>query len=70
VKPAIVYIDSAQGENADDENENDLLAQAYLNLGYIDGKNFRHVLQAGAQHNEIYWAERFPGAMQLLLGTR
>jgi predicted alpha/beta superfamily hydrolase len=69
VKPAIVYVDSGQG-SADDESDTDELAQAYLALGYVDGTNFRHVIQPGAQHDETYWAERFPGALQLLLGTR
>ena len=39
-------------------------------LGYVDGTSFRHVVQPGAAHSEMYWAERFPGAMQLLLGVR
>lgn len=68
-RPLIVYVDSGQG-TADDESDTDLLAAAYLALGYVDGTNFRHVAQAGAIHGETYWAERFPGAMQLLLGVR
>jgi predicted alpha/beta superfamily hydrolase len=68
-RPLAVYIDSGQG-NVDDESDTDQLAAAYLGLGYVDGTNFRHIVQPGAQHNEIYWAERFPGAMQLLLGVR
>jgi predicted alpha/beta superfamily hydrolase len=68
-RPLIVYVDSGQG-TVDDEADTDMLASAYLALGYVDGTNFRHVIQPGAQHNETYWAERFPGAMQLVLGTR
>lgn len=68
-RPAIVYVDSGQGD-VDDESDTDELASAYLALGYVDGVSFRHVIQPGAQHNETYWAERFPGAMQLLLGVR
>jgi predicted alpha/beta superfamily hydrolase len=68
-RPLIVYVDSGQG-TVDDEADTDMLAAEYLALGYVDGTNFRHVIQPGAQHNETYWAERFPGAMQLLLGTR
>ncbi len=64
-----MYVDSGQGD-VDDEADTNLLAQAYLSLGYVDGTNFRHVIQPGAQHNETYWAQRFPGAMQLLLGVR
>ncbi len=69
VRPLVVYVDSGQG-TADDEADTDLLASAYLGLGYVDGANFRHVIQPGAAHNETYWAERFPGAMQLVLGQR
>ena len=68
-RPRIVYVDSGQG-TVDDEADTDLLASAYVALGYVDGKNFRHVVQPGASHSETYWAQRFPGAMQLLLGVR
>jgi predicted alpha/beta superfamily hydrolase len=68
-RPSIVYVDSGAG-TVDDEADTDLLAAAYLGLGYVDNVNFRHVIQPGAQHSEVYWAQRFPGAMQLLLGTR
>ncbi len=68
-RPLVVYVDSGQG-SVDDEADTDLLASAYLGLGYVDGQNFRHVIQPGAAHNETYWAQRFPGAMQLVLGTR
>jgi predicted alpha/beta superfamily hydrolase len=68
-RPLVVYVDSGQG-TVDDEADTDLLAAAYLALGYVDGKTFRHVIQPGAAHNETYWAERFPGAMQLVLGAR
>jgi len=68
-RPLIVYVDSGQG-SVDDESDTDLLAAAYLGLGYVPGKSFRHVIQPMAAHSEIYWAQRFPGAMQLLLGER
>jgi predicted alpha/beta superfamily hydrolase len=68
-RPLFVYVDSGQG-SVDDESDTDLLAAAYLALGYVDGTNFRHVIQPGAAHDETYWAERFPGAMQLILGVR
>ena len=68
-RPLVVYVDSGQG-SGDDEADTDLLANAYVALGYVDGINFRHVVQPGAAHNEIYWAQRFPGAMQLVLGVR
>ena len=69
MRPLAVYVDSGQG-TADDEADTDQLAAAYLALGYVDGESFRHVVQPGASHSETYWAERFPGAMQLLLGVR
>jgi predicted alpha/beta superfamily hydrolase len=69
MRPTIVYVDSGQG-TVDDESDTDELAAQYLALGYVSNTNFRHVIQPGAQHNETYWAERFPGAMQLILGTR
>jgi predicted alpha/beta superfamily hydrolase len=68
-RPAIVYVDSGSG-TADDESDTDTLAQAYTALGYVDGSNFRHVIQSNAAHNETYWAERLPGALQLMLGAR
>jgi predicted alpha/beta superfamily hydrolase len=68
-RPLAVYVDSGQGSD-DDEADTDMLASTYLSLGYVDGTNFRHVVQDGAQHNETYWAQRFPGAMQLVLGPR
>jgi predicted alpha/beta superfamily hydrolase len=68
-RPLVVYVDSGEGD-ADDQSDTDMLAAAYLSLGYVDGKNFRHVMQPGAIHSETYWAQRFPGGMQLLLGVR
>ena len=68
-RPLMVYVDSGQG-TVDDESDTDNLAAAYLALGYVDGETFRHVIQPGAQHSETYWAQRFPGALQLLLGSR
>jgi predicted alpha/beta superfamily hydrolase len=68
-RPLVVYVDSGQG-TVDDEADTDMLAATYVSLGYVDGKNLRHVIQPNAAHNETYWAERFPGAMQLILGTR
>jgi predicted alpha/beta superfamily hydrolase len=68
-RPLVVYVDSGQG-TVDDEADTDLLASAYLGVGYVDGVNFRHVIQPGADHSETYWAQRFPGAMQLILGAR
>jgi predicted alpha/beta superfamily hydrolase len=68
-RPLIVYVDSGQG-TVDDESDTDELAAEYLALGYVDGTNFRHVIQPGAAHSETYWSQRFPGAMQLVLGPR
>ena len=35
-----------------------MLAAAYLALGYVAGVDFRHVIQPGAAHSEVYWAQR------------
>jgi predicted alpha/beta superfamily hydrolase len=68
-RPLVVYLDSGSG-TADDESDTDQLAAAYVALGYVDGVTVRHVVQTGAQHGETYWAQRFPGAMQFVLGAR
>ncbi|MFO0616282.1 MAG: alpha/beta hydrolase-fold protein [Polyangiaceae bacterium] len=67
-RPLRVYVDS--GGDADGKADTDLLAAAYLGIGYVENDNFRHVVQPNAAHNEVYWAERLPGAMQLVLGPR
>jgi predicted alpha/beta superfamily hydrolase len=71
-RPQIVYVDCGQGTAAgtlpDDQVDTDRLAAQYLALGYVNGVNFRYVVQPGASHDETHWAERFPGAMQFLLG--
>ncbi len=69
VRPLRVYVDSG-GNGQDDQADTDLLSAAYLQLGYIEGINYHHVVQNGATHSEVYWAQRFPGAMQVLLGER
>lgn len=68
-RPLVVYVDSGEG-SVDDESDTDQLAAEYITLGYVQGTSFSHVIQSGAQHNETYWAERFPGAMQFVLGVR
>jgi hypothetical protein len=47
-----------------------LLADTYRSIGFADGTSFKYVLQMGASHNEIYWAQRLPGAFGFLLGPR
>ena len=68
-RPLVVYVDSGSG-TADDQADTDNLAAAYLALGYVQGTTFDHVVQTGASHSETYWAQRFPGAMQFVLGAR
>ncbi|HXU70629.1 MAG TPA: alpha/beta hydrolase-fold protein [Polyangia bacterium] len=70
-RPARVYVDSGDsGTSNDDVTETNMLADTYVNLGYQSGVDFLHVVQAGGQHNEVYWAERLPGALQFLFGPR
>jgi predicted alpha/beta superfamily hydrolase len=68
-RPLRVYVDSAD-TSADSVTDTNALAAAYVSVGYVEGTDLLHVVQAGAQHNETYWAQRFPGAMLFLLGPR
>jgi predicted alpha/beta superfamily hydrolase len=68
-RPLRVYIDSGDS-SADSVADVNALAAAYVSVGYVEGTDLMHVVQPGAQHNETYWAQRFPGAMQFLLGPR
>jgi predicted alpha/beta superfamily hydrolase len=71
VRPSRVYVDSGDsGTQNDDVADTNLLAAAYLAIGYVEGADFHHVVQAGGQHSETYWAERLPGALRFLLGPR
>ncbi|MCU1278919.1 MAG: esterase [bacterium] len=70
-RPARVYVDSGDsGPSNDDVTNTNMLATTYVNLGYASGVDFLHVIQAGGQHNEVYWAQRLPGALQFLFGPR
>jgi predicted alpha/beta superfamily hydrolase len=70
-RPLRVYVDSGDsGTGNDDVTDTNMLAATYLSIGYTDGVDFRHVVQAGGQHNEIYWAQRLPGALAFLFGPR
>ena len=70
-RPARVYVDSGDsGSSNDDVTNTNMLAATYVNIGYTSGVDFLHVVQAGGQHNEVYWAERLPGALQFLFGPR
>jgi len=68
-RPLLVYVDSGDSaaENVADVNA---LVDAYVSVGYVEGTSLMHVVQPGGQHNEAYWAQRFPGAMLFLLGPR
>jgi len=68
-RPIKVYVDSGDsGASNDDVTETKTLADQYRTLGYKDGTSFDYVVQAGGQHNEVYWAQRLPGALAFLLG--
>ncbi|MCU1280883.1 MAG: esterase family protein [bacterium] len=71
MRPARVYVDSGDaGASNDDVTNTNMLAATYVNLGYASGVDFLHVVQSGGQHNEVYWAQRLPGALQFLFGPR
>ena len=70
-RPARVYVDSGDsGTSNDDVTNTNMLASTYVNIGYTSGVDFLHVVQTGGQHNEVYWAQRLPGALQFLFGPR
>ncbi|MBX3187766.1 MAG: alpha/beta hydrolase [Labilithrix sp.] len=70
-RPIRVYVDSGDsGPSNDDVANTTLLAQRYRAVGYADDQDLRHVVQAGAQHSETYWASRLPAALAFLLGPR
>jgi predicted alpha/beta superfamily hydrolase len=70
-RPQLVYVDSGDsGTSNDDVTDTANLAVAFQGLGYAKGSTLDYLVQAGGQHNEIYWAQRFPGAAQFLFGAR
>jgi predicted alpha/beta superfamily hydrolase len=70
-RPLRVYVDSGDGgASMDDVTNTRALAQTYDMIGYTPGVDLKHVVQPGGQHNELYWSQRFPGAIAFLLGAR
>jgi predicted alpha/beta superfamily hydrolase len=70
-RPLRLYVDSGDsGASKDDVVNTNALAAAYLTVGFVAGKDFLHVVAAGHEHSEIYWAQRLPGALRFLLGPR
>jgi len=70
-RPLRVYLDSGDaGASMDGVTDTNALAQTYVTVGYHDGVDLRHLVQSGASHTELYWAQRFPGAIAFLLGAR
>jgi predicted alpha/beta superfamily hydrolase len=70
-KPIRVYVDSGDaGTSGDGVTDTKELAAKYRAAGYTDDVTLRYVVQPGGQHNEIYWAQRFPAAMRFVLGPR
>jgi predicted alpha/beta superfamily hydrolase len=69
--PLKVYVDSGDsGTSSDDMTNTKQLAQTYRDVGYVDGTTLDYLVQKGATHSEVYWAQRLPGALQFLLGKR
>ncbi|MBS1149427.1 MAG: esterase family protein [Myxococcaceae bacterium] len=70
-RPLRVYVDSGDsGASSDDKANTAQLAQAYRTLGYSEPATLKYVVQAGATHSEVYWAQRLPEAFKFLLGPR
>ena len=71
LKPLRVYVDSGDsGSSSDDVANTKQLADAYASIGFIEGTTLKYVVQTGATHSEVYWAQRLPGALGFLLGPR
>jgi predicted alpha/beta superfamily hydrolase len=70
-RPLRVYVDSGDsGPSSDDKDNTARLAQAYRVLGYAEPTTLKYVVQPGATHSEVYWAQRLPAALSFLLGPR
>lgn len=70
-RPIRIYVDSGDsGDSSDDVANTAALADVIRGAGYRDGIDFRYLVQPGAIHNELYWAQRLPGALAFLLGRR
>jgi predicted alpha/beta superfamily hydrolase len=70
-RPLRLYLDSGDaGASNDDVTNTNLLAATYLSIGFVEGKDFHHLVGHNDQHSEIYWAKRLPGALRFLLGPR
>lgn len=69
LRPLKVYVDSGNaGASMDDAANTAQLAQAWRDRGYADDVTLKYVLQPGATHSEVYWAQRLPVALRFLLG--
>ncbi len=70
LRPLKVYVDSGNAGNSNDDVTNTAsLAQAFRDRGYADDVTLKYVVQSGATHSEVYWAQRLPGALHFLLGA-
>ena len=66
-----VYVDSGDsGPSMDDLADTKDLASAYRSICYVEGVDLHYVVQPGAVHNEVYWAQRLPGALRFLFGNQ
>jgi predicted alpha/beta superfamily hydrolase len=67
-RPDRVYVDYGDGDDGGEDTI--FLVQKYLAIGYVEGTSFHSYVQPGGQHQENYWAQRFPGAAKFLFGPR
>jgi predicted alpha/beta superfamily hydrolase len=67
VRPARMYLDSGDAGPSNDDVVNTAdLASAYRDLGVPLDYRVQH----GAEHGELYWRQRVPGAFGFLVGAR
>jgi predicted alpha/beta superfamily hydrolase len=63
-----VYVDSGDSDQEDGYSDTKDLDAQYVTAGYVEGTSLHYVVQPGALHSEVYWAQRFPGGAAFLLG--
>ena len=63
--PEKIYLDSGTDGG---EKPNDVISFSSLlsQLGYSEGRDLKIIIQDGAVHSEVYWAQRFPQALHFL----
>ena len=65
-----VYVDIGTSEGRSAVPDARALRDALVRKGWREGVDLRHVEAEGAVHNEVAWAARLPGVLELLFPPR